>query len=113
MTNPGRTGEIPPEDHVHEADLRRSLRRGNINFEFLDHREADDELQRARRQERRRIERKDKRGLFNRGRRPRPVTRLSVALWSLLCLGAGAGLVAALLIADSLLWLLALLMVIL
>ena len=107
--SPPARDEIPEDDHVSEANLRRTLRRGNINFEFLDHRDQTEQSdRRSEPRERRRGERKDKRGLFNRGRPPRPITRLSISLWGLLCATSAAGLGSTFVFADSLLWLLGL-----
>lgn len=91
-----------------EENVRRSLRRGNINFEFLNPREAAAASPAPETVERRRSERKDKRGLFNRGRPPRPVTHLSMLVWGLLLLVSAAGLVWVFAYGESVFWLLGL-----
>ena len=98
------------DNNAAEANVRRTLRRGNINFEFLNPREAAEARAReeAEARERRQDERADKRGLFNRGRSPRPITRLSMAFWGLLCIASLGGLASIFVYAESIIWLLGL-----
>ncbi len=102
--------ELPEdENNLGEANVRRTLRRGNINFEFLNPREIA--AARAREEagrERRRGQRDDKRGLFNRGRPPSPITSLSLVFWGALSLMSLAGLAGIFFYAESVVWLLGL-----
>lgn len=75
--------------------MRRDFRRGNINFDFL---QPEGEAQAVASQaepfvERRGAQREGKRGLFNRGRSPRPITRWHFFGWGAsLALSIGLGL---------------------
>lgn len=97
------------DNNAAEANVRRTLRRGNINFEFLNPREAAEARAREEKAvERRQDERKDKRGLFNRGRPPRPITRFSMAFWGALSVASVCGLAGIFVYAESVIWLLGL-----
>ena len=106
-SGPGGGGD---DNNQAEANVRRALRRGNINFEFLDPRAAGEatEGEAVPRTERRSGERKDKRGLFNRGRPARPVTRTSQFFWAVLGALSVAGMTTTFLYADSVIYLLGL-----
>ncbi len=85
--------EDPHENPQMEASVQKAFRRGNINFDFLQpdsqSREIEEEDLRS---ERRTNSRQGKRGLFNRGRPSRPVSRSQVYLWAAL-FGVSAGLI--------------------
>ncbi|AFM12556.1 hypothetical protein [Turneriella parva] len=76
-----------PESQVeYEARVERSLRRGNINFDFLNPVQLRDEVP-AVETDRRTGARAGKRGLFNRGRKQRVLSDWFTVLW----LAAAAG----------------------
>ncbi len=63
-----------------EARVERSLRRGNINFDFLNPvqlRDSETPIE----ADRRSLSRSGKRGLFNRGRKPRVFSDWYTGLW--------------------------------
>lgn len=91
-----------------EASVQKAFRRGNINFDFLNPASLSGEEEDTPRIERRNNSRQGKRGLFNRGRPSRPVSRKQVYAW----IGLGAvsltGLLATFFAGKSVLLLLAL-----
>lgn len=75
-----------------EASVQKAFRRGNINFDFLNPASiAGDEDESLPQVERRNNQRLGKRGLFNRGRPSKPVSRLQVYAWAGLCAGSLGG----------------------
>lgn len=89
---------------VHES-LQESLEQGNINFDFLNPDAPVTAENEAAGEERRSTQRQGKRGLFNRGRPIKPVTRLQIAGWITILLISAFSLVAVL-FSTSVLWLL-------
>jgi hypothetical protein len=75
-----------------EARVERSLRRGNINFDFLNPVQLRDE-ESAIEADRRSGARAGKRGIFNRGRKQRVFSDWLTALWLVAAIGSIAGLV--------------------
>ena len=92
-----------------EASVQKAFRRGNINFDFLNPAsttgQEDENLPQV---ERRTNSRQGKRGLFNRGRPSRPVSRLQVYGWAGLCAGSLGGILALFFAGKSVLLLLGL-----
>lgn len=79
-------------DGEFEARVERSLRRGNINFDFLNPvylRENES----AREADRRAQARSGKRGLFDRGRKPRVFSDWYTALWLFVVFSSTGGLI--------------------
>jgi len=76
----------------YEARVERSLRRGNINFDFLNPVQLRDEKSSVE-ADRRSGARAGKRGLFNRGRKQRVFSDWFTALWLVAALGSIGGLV--------------------
>ena len=75
-----------------EASVQKAFRRGNINFDFLNPASiAGEEDEGIPQTERRTNSRQGKRGLFNRGRPSKPVSRAQVYAWAALCLGSLGG----------------------
>ncbi|MCR9145211.1 MAG: hypothetical protein NXI24_23435 [bacterium] len=90
-----------------EEAVRRDFRKGNINFDFLQPEGSGvGRRSSARGPDRRSGEREGKRGLFNRGRPPRPVGWLHVSAWSALLVGSAAATIWIIVLGDSVLWLL-------
>ncbi|GBF51706.1 hypothetical protein LPTSP4_32440 [Leptospira ryugenii] len=79
----------PNEEKV-PASIERSLRKGNINFDFLQPEEIQKEQLETSDLNRRTSQRQGKRGLFNRGRPPRPFKKIHLLLWVLLLMGLAA-----------------------
>ena len=84
----------PDDPHITPKKVE-EFKKGNINFDFL---QPEGESRTSESQpfqsERRSQAREGKRGLFNRGRRVRPIGPLSLAFWGLLvvvCIGGIAG----------------------
>jgi hypothetical protein len=77
-----------------EADypklVERTLRRGNINFDFLSPVQLPDSSSLS--NDRRAEKRQGKRGLFNRGRKVKPLPRYHVLLWLLAVFASLSGL---------------------
>lgn len=67
-----------------EASVQKAFRRGNINFDFLQPDSTPREIAEEERSERRTNSRQGKRGLFNRGRPSRPISRAQVYVWAAL-----------------------------
>lgn len=92
-----------------EASVQKAFRRGNINFDFLNPAsiagEEDESLPQV---ERRNNQRLGKRGLFNRGRPSKPVSRVQVYGWLALCSGSLGGILALFFTGKSVLLLLGL-----
>lgn len=90
-----------------ETAVRRDFRKGNINFDFLQPEGGTTERRQGHRgPDRRAGEREGKRGLFNRGRQPRPVGWGLVSAWAALLLGSAAATAWIVVFANSVLWLL-------
>ncbi len=90
-----------------EEAVRRDFRKGNINFDFLQPADGGPERrERVRGPDRRSGQREGKRGLFNRGRPPRPVGWLLVSAWVGLLLASTAATLWIVVLGDSVLWLL-------
>ncbi|MCZ8342383.1 MAG: hypothetical protein O9301_05065 [Leptospira sp.] len=62
----------PNEELLIPAPIERSLRKGNINFDFLQPESGTKDESSPTSQDRRMSSRQGKRGMFNRGRTPRP-----------------------------------------
>lgn len=95
-----------PTDYQQSA-VRRDFRKGNINFDFLQPEGAPGERRSTHRgPDRRSGVREGKRGLFNRGRTPRPVGWGLISAWAALLFGCCAATAWIVAFADSVLWLL-------
>jgi hypothetical protein len=90
-----------------EEAVRRDFRKGNINFDFLQP-EGDGIERRTepRGPDRRAGQREGKRGLFNRGRPPRPVGWMHVSAWAALLTVSVVATLWIVVLGDSVLWLL-------
>lgn len=99
--------ENPNSSRQIEASVERAFRRGNINFDFLQPGAAE-QLEAQTAQERRGGSRQGKRGLFNRGRPARPVGKIQVYAWALVCALSAVGLGSVFIVGKSLALLLAL-----
>lgn len=77
--------ESPNEDKI-PPSIEKSLRKGNINFDFLQPEEFTDETVDVEAANRRNNLRQGKRGLFNRGRPPRPFKKIHLYFAILFCL---------------------------
>ncbi|MCE9596525.1 MAG: hypothetical protein K8S54_01025 [Spirochaetia bacterium] len=99
--------ENPDSSRQIEASVERAFRRGNINFDFLQP-GAGEQQEEQTAQERRGTSRSGKRGLFNRGRPSRPVGKIQIYLWGLVCLSSALGLGSVFIVGKSLALLLAL-----
>ena len=101
--SPQNQDQNPDQDQA----VRRDFRKGNINFDFLQPEgEFIDRRQSHRGPDRRAGEREGKRGLFNRGRPPRPVGWLQIIFWSALLIISTAATLWIFLLGNSVLWLL-------
>lgn len=80
------------KDREYSEKVERSLRRGNINFDFLNPVHLPDETQEIS-LDRRTTGRTGKRGLFNRGWKPRVMPGWYTWVWLLLAVMSAAGLV--------------------
>jgi hypothetical protein len=90
-----------------EQAVRRDFRKGNINFDFLQPEGTlPDRRRDPRASDRRAGEREGKRGLFNRGRPPRPVGWVHVGLWSVLLAFSALATGWIVILGQSVLWLL-------
>lgn len=90
-----------------EEAVRRDFRKGNINFDFLQPEGGRIERRHEHRgPDRRAGERDGKRGLFNRGRPPRPVGWFLITAWVAICLASSAATAWIVVLGDSVLWLL-------
>lgn len=83
----------PVNDSEYHARVERSLRRGNINFDFLNPVQPHDEPV-TRQEDRRGETRTGKRGLFNRGMKVHLMPRWYTGLWFLLAILSTGGLIA-------------------
>lgn len=100
------TDSVPNSPGQEEA-VRRDFRKGNINFDFLQPEGGPIERREEHRgPDRRSGQREGKRGLFDRGRPPRPVGWLHVAAWAILLLAALSATLWIVVLGDSVLWLL-------
>jgi hypothetical protein len=74
------------DDETIPSSIERTLRKGNINFDFLQPEDAIHTTQESGLSNRRTNSRQGKRGLFNRGRPPRPFKKIHLYLAILFCL---------------------------
>ncbi len=96
--------ESPEEDKI-PSSIEKSLRKGNINFDFLQPEDIQREVKEDEVSNRRSNSRQGKRGLFNRGRPPRPFKKIHLYLAILSCL-VQVGAITAISMSDQYLWLL-------
>ena len=92
-----------------EDVAKRDFRKGNINFDFLQPEDRHFTKNKIPLQEERRnTQREGKRGLFNRGRPPRPVSTIQTLSWAVLFFTALVFIVWIIIFGESIIWLLAL-----
>ncbi|MDZ4724676.1 MAG: hypothetical protein SH817_00860 [Leptospira sp.] len=93
------------EEEQIPAGIERSLRKGNINFDFLQPEDVPSDTIESEVSNRRSNSRQGKRGLFNRGRPPRPFKKYHLYLAILFCLGQ-LGAIIGISLSQQYLWLL-------
>lgn len=93
------------EDDKIPSSIEKSLRKGNINFDFLQPEELPKESAETGLSNRRTNSRQGKRGLFNRGRPSRPFKKIHLYFAILFCLAQVAG-ITAIALSQQYLWLL-------
>ncbi|TGL60150.1 hypothetical protein EHQ58_06515 [Leptospira ognonensis] len=96
--------DSPNEDKI-PPSIEKTLRKGNINFDFLQPDEFTDETQDVEAANRRNNSRQGKRGLFNRGRPPRPFKRIHLYFAILFCFSQVAA-ITAIALSGQFLWIL-------
>lgn len=98
--------DAPVETAEEERQWRRDFRRGNINFDFLQPEGFPEGAGETREPfvERRGGKREGKRGLFDRGRPPRPAGRLMLVAWGALFAASLAGAVALFILQRHSIW---------
>jgi hypothetical protein len=96
--------ENKEEDKI-PSSIEKSLRKGNINFDFLQPDESPKDSSEAGLSNRRTNSRQGKRGLFNRGRPPRPFKKIHLYFAILFCLSQ-VGAITAIAFSEQYVWLL-------
>jgi|JI10StandDraft_1071094.scaffolds.fasta_scaffold412729_2 hypothetical protein len=76
----------PEDEDKIPSSIERTLRKGNINFDFLQPEDTHNETKESGLSNRRTNSRQGKRGLFNRGRPPRPFKKIHLYLAILFCI---------------------------
>lgn len=94
-----------PDDEKIPASLEKSLRKGNLNFDFLQPEDNLPVTEETGNSNRRTNSRQGKRGLFNRGRPSRPFKKIHLYFTILFCLLQLAGIVT-ISLSNNYLWLL-------
>jgi hypothetical protein len=93
------------EEEKIPSSIEKSLRKGNINFDFLQPEESPSIATDSKVSNRRTNSRHGKRGLFNRGRPPRPFKKVHLYLAIAFCIAQVLG-ITAIALSQQYLWLL-------